>query len=88
MNSTRTLDKLPPSGSLMKRTFGCRYAVLLFPRFQHAAFLQQNGWRLKCRIMSPEDGERTEGWIFALDPREAVSRHDVPVRKKSRKKSR
>ena len=87
MNSTRTIDKIPPASSRMKRVFGCRYAVLLYPRIQHAAFLQQNGWRLKCRVMSPDDGDRLEGWIFALDPREALSSRNVPARMmKGRKK--
>lgn len=80
MNSTRTIDKIPPASSLMKRVFGCRYAVLLYPRFQHAAFLQQNGWRLKYKVMSPDDSNRLEGWIFALDARDSLSSHNAPAR--------
>ena len=73
LSSTRIPGRFPPSPSAMRRTFGCRYALIMYPRAQHAAFLKQNGWRLKEKIMSP-DQKRTEGWVFELDERAAAIR--------------
>ena len=80
LNSTRFNNRLPPSASLMKRTFGCRYAVILYPRVQHAVFLNRNGWRNKYEIPSL-DGKRTEGWVFDLDDRADAKRKADAVRR-------
>ena len=86
LNATRSYTVLPPSVSLVKRTFGCRYAVILFPRAQHAMYLSRNGWRYLYEIKSP-DGKRTEGWIFDLDERAGARRRAEAVRRRRMKKS-
>lgn len=80
LNSTRSFMQRPPSTSVMKRTFGCRYAVILYPRAQHAMYLHRNGWRYLYEIKSP-DGKRTEGWIFELDDRAGAKRRADIVRR-------
>ena len=86
LNDTRSFLKIPPSASLMKRTFGCRFAVILFPRVQHAMYLHRNGWRYLSEIKSP-DGKRTEGWVFDLDERAGAKRRADAVRLWREKKS-
>lgn len=86
MNATRSFGRLPPSASLMKRTFGSRFALILSPRSQHAAYLSRNGWKYRYEIKSP-DGKRTEGWIFELDDRAGARRTAEAVRRWRQQKS-
>lgn len=81
LNFTRSYNRLPPSPSLMKRTFGSRCAVILYPRLPHADHLYRSGWKYRYEIKSP-DGKRKEGWIFDLDEREGARRRAEAMRRR------
>ena len=48
------------------RTFGTKYAVLLWPRVAQASYLYEHGWKIVKSYLEPG---KEEGWIFALDER-------------------
>ena len=77
LEKTRHVDRKPVSPYEIGRMFNARYAVILFPRIQQASFLAENGWKLRDEIRT---GKRTEGWIFALDEREAVNLPHTRIR--------
>lgn len=68
---TRDPRRRPLNYAYIGRVFRSRYAVILYPRVPHAAFLASAGWKLKKEFR--RDDGRPEGWIFALDEREAVT---------------
>lgn len=48
------------------QAFGCKYAVILWPRVPHASSLYEAGWKL---VKAFTEKGKEEGWIFALDER-------------------
>ncbi len=48
------------------QAFGCKYAVLLWPRVPHSSYLFESGWKL---VKSFTERGKEEGWIYALDER-------------------
>lgn len=77
LEKARYVDRKPVSPYEVGRMFNCRYAVILYPRIQQASFLAANGWKLREEIRT---GNRTEGWIFALDEREAINLPHTRIR--------
>ena len=67
---TRDPMRRPLHYAYIGKMFRSRYAVILYPRVPHASFLASAGWKLKKEFR--RDDGRPEGWIFALDEREAI----------------
>ena len=79
LSASRVIGRRPPHYGEIGKTFGARYGVILYPRIPHAAHLAQYGWKLKQEFVS-ESGH-VEGWLFALDEREAMTLPHMLIRK-------
>lgn len=67
---TRNPQQRPLHYAYVGKVFRSRYAVILYPRVPHASYLASYGWKLKKEFR--RDDGRPEGWLFALDEREAI----------------